>query len=220
MENTNLRKTAIYSLSAIVILLLVGLLYYVSYSNQNLEAKVPEEEEDYIYVSELFDDNEDDTAPVVTTTELIKRPYNNTDIKIVQNYYDYQAEEQDQENSIIQYDTTYMQNNGIAYGGISDTFDVVSIAEGKVISIKDDNLLGKIVTIEHANNVQSIYQSLSEVTVKENDQVAQGTIIGKAGENNINKDLGNHVLLEISVSGVYVNPENCYDKAITDLKSN
>ena len=92
-----------------------------------------------------------------------------------------------QQNAIINYDTTYIQNNGTSYGGIDDTFDVVSVLPGKVASVKEDKLMGKIVTIEHESNVITTYQSLSEVTVKEGDTVAQGTVIGKAGESNSRK---------------------------------
>ena len=70
------------------------------------------------------------------------------------------------------------------------------------------------------NNIITTYQSLSEVTVKEGDTVAQSTVIGKAGESNLEKDLGKHVLFEISVDGNYINPDNCYGKTAEELKSN
>ena len=79
--------------------------------------------------------------------------------------------------------------------------------------------MGKIVTIQHDNNIITTYQSLSEVTVKEGDNVAQNTIIGKAGDSNLEKDLGKHVLFEITMDGKYLNPENCFDKTIDQLKS-
>ena len=80
--------------------------------------------------------------------------------------------------------------------------------------------MGKIVTIEHENNIITTYQSLSETTVKEGDVVASATVIGKAGESNLEKDLGKHVLFEITVDGKYINPETSYNKTIEQLKSN
>ena len=215
MEETEQAKLKVIYILSVVASVLIIALFYVSISNQKLETKP--EVEDYTYVSKLFDES---VSTVVNSVETISKPYSNNSVKIVQNYYNYKDDEENQENSIISYDRTYIQNNGIAYGGINDTFDVLSIASGKVTSVKEDNLLGKVVRITHENNVESIYSSLSEVTVKEGDQATVGTIIGKSGEANINKDLGNHVLLEIAISGNYLNPEECYTKTINDLKSN
>lgn len=207
-----LNKNLIYiiGLSIVLLAIIIGT-YYATYSQSKLE-----EEEDYTYVSKLFDEQ---IEPVVNSNQYLIRPYNNEKVKVVQNFYDYKGKEKDQENSIINYDTTYLQNNGVAYGGINDTFDVLAALDGTVSSIKDDNLLGKVVTITHSNGITTVYQSLSEVTVKENDQVVQGTVIGKAGESNINKDLGNHVSFEIMKDGKYLNPENCYETSIDKLNS-
>ncbi len=207
-----LNKNLIYiiGLSIVLLAIIIGT-YYATYSQSKLE-----EEEDYTYVSKLFDEQ---IEPVVNSNQYLIRPYNNENVKVVQNFYDYKGKEKDQENSIINYDTTYLQNNGVAYGGINETFDVLAALDGTVSSIKDDNLLGKVVTITHSNGITTVYQSLSEVTVKENDQVVQGTVIGKAGESNINKDLGNHVSFEIMKDGKYLNPENCYETSIDKLNS-
>ena len=207
-----LNKNLIYiiGLSIVLLAIIIGT-YYATYSQSKLE-----EEEDYTYVSKLFDEQ---IEPVVNSNQYLIRPYNNDNVKVVQNFYDYKGKEKDQENSIINYDTTYLQNNGVAYGGINETFDVLATLDGTVTSIKDDNLLGKVVTITHNNGITTVYQSLSEVTVKENDQVVQGTVIGKAGESNINKDLGNHVSFEIMKDGKYLNPENCYETSIDKLNS-
>ena len=112
---------------------------------------------------------------------------------------------------------SYIQNNGTIYGGPEDTFEVRSVLEGKVTSIKEDKVLGKTVTIEHKNNIVTTYQGLSEVTVKENDQIGQATIIGKSGPSNLVKDAKNILLFEITVNGKYINPENTYDKQISEI---
>lgn len=214
MKKVKLKKPVVYSMCIMVSVLLLGGLWYADLSKQSLKAP---EDEDLNYVSRLFDDN---VVSVVSTSANIARPYNNQEVKALNNFYDYQSDEKTQQNAIINYDTTYIQNNGVAYGGINDTFDVVSVLPGTVTSIKEDKLMGKIVTIEHDNNIITTYQSLSEVTVKEGDNVAQSTVIGKAGESNLEKDLGKHVLFEITVDGKYVNPENCFNKTIDQLKSN
>ena len=214
MKKIVLKKPAVYGLCIAVGTLLLGGLWYADMSQKSLNTN---EDEDHIYVSRLFDDG---VTSVVNTQNVISKPYTNESIKALNSFYDYRGDEKSQQNAIINYDTTYIQNNGIAYGGIDDTFDVVSVLAGTVTSVKEDQLMGKIVTIEHDNNIITTYQSLSEVTVKEGDTVAQSTVIGKAGESNLEKDLGKHVLFEISVNGNYVNPDNCYDKTAEELKSN
>ena len=214
MKNIKLKKTVIYAACVGVSTLLLGGLWYADLSQKSLQTS---NEEDYTYVSRLFDEG---VKSVVSTQNTIIKPYTDTNVKALNNFYDYKSDEKSQQNAIINYDTTYIQNSGIAYGGIDDTFDVVSVLPGKITSVKEDKLMGKIVTIEHDNNISTTYQSLSEVTVKEGDTVASGTVIGKAGESNLEKDLGKHVLFEISVDGKYINPNNCYDKTVSELKSN
>lgn len=214
MKNIKLKKPVIYVACVGVSTLLLGGLWYADLSQKSLQTS---NEEDYTYVSRLFDEG---VKSVVSTQNTIIKPYTDTNVKALNNFYDYKSDEKSQQNAIINYDTTYIQNSGIAYGGIDDTFDVVSVLPGKITSVKEDKLMGKIVTIEHDNNISTTYQSLSEVTVKEGDTVASGTVIGKAGESNLEKDLGKHVLFEISVDGKYINPNNCYDKTVSELKSN
>ena len=214
MKNIKLKKPVIYAACVGVSTLLLGGLWYADLSQKSLQTS---NEEDYTYVSRLFDEG---VKSVVSTQNTIIKPYTDTNVKALNNFYDYKSDEKSQQKAIINYDTTYIQNSGIAYGGIDDTFDVVSVLPGKITSVKEDKLMGKIVTIEHDNNISTTYQSLSEVTVKEGDTVASGTVIGKAGESNLEKDLGKHVLFEISVDGKYINPNNCYDKTVSELKSN
>ncbi len=217
MEKRRLKKEVIYGIYICITVFVLSLIYYIDLSSKSLNKEIKKDE--YTYVSKLFDNGIKSVVKTQTTPKVI-RPYTNSEVKIVKNFYDYKGEEKTQENSIINYENTYMKNSGTIYGGINDTFDVVSILDGNVTSVKEDNLLGKVVTIAHENNIVTSYQSLKEVTVKEGDQVTQGMVIGTAGESNLEKDLGNHLLFEINVDGNYINPENCFDKQITELKNN
>ena len=212
MGKLKLKKEVIFGIYVVMFLLLISVLYYADLSNKALKT-----DEDYNYVSKLFDDN---TKSVVSTPTLLMRPYNNADVKVLKSFYDYKAEEKSQENSIINYDTTYMQNSGVIYSGPAEPFEVISVLDGKVTSVKDDKILGKTVTIQHDNNIITTYQSLSEVTVKENDQVSQGTVIGKSGQSNLVKDSSNNLLFQMTINGQTVNPENYYDKQVNDIKIN
>lgn len=148
----------------------------------------------------------DTTLPVINTAIKPVIPYTNQNVKIIKTYYDYLAEEDNQLNSIIRHDDTYIQNTGIDYGS-DDIFDVVAILDGTVEKVSSDDTTGKIVEIKHNDNSISIYGSLSEVSVKKGDIVNMGQQIGKSGSNELDKDLGNHLHFEVYNNGQNINPE-------------
>ncbi len=210
MTKRRIKRPVIYGIYAFVFALMIGAVYLVE-SKMNQTSF--NQDQNYDYVSDTITEED---IPVVDTKEVVIRPYTDTEITIKKDYYDYKADATKQENSIIYYENTYMQNSGISYGG-KDSFDVVAILDGTVSDVKDDELLGKIVEIKHNNDVISVYQSLGEVSVKKGDAVSQGQNIGKSGTSNISKDLGSHLHFELIVKGQTVNPEEYYDKNISEL---
>ena len=171
---------------------------------------------DLQYVDKEITEGLDRDIPVVSTPSVIVRPYLNNDVKLSKSFYDYKADSESQEKSIILFEDTYMQNSGVDYS-LEEVFDVICILDGSVISVKEDNLLGTTVEVRHSNDLISVYQSLSEVIVKEGDELIQGQIIAKSGISNINKDLGNHLHFELYYKGTIVNPEEYYNKDINEL---
>ena len=161
----------------------------------------------------------EDTLPVVNTVKKIINPYLDSSVRIGKSFYDYQGREEEQEKSIILHDNTYIQNTGVDYVS-ENTFEVVAILEGTVTNIKEDEIVGKTIEIKHDNGYVSIYQSLSEISIKKGDIVAQGQVIGKSGSNELDKDLGNHLHFEIYDNGQAVNPENYLNKEVTTKKEN
>ena len=130
--------------------------------------------------------------------------------------YDYDKEEEDQKDAIIFYEGIYMQNSGVDYTK-SEEFDVVAILDGTVISVVDNEIMGKTIEIRHSNDMISIYQSLNDVKVKVDDIVLKGQIIAKSGVCNLyNKDYNLH--FELYHNGATVNPEDYYDKDISELQ--
>lgn len=172
--------------------------------------------EEVILNNDDLNDNYSSDVPVVNTDPMIGRPYTNGSVKIVKDYYDYQADESSQEGAIVYYGNTYMQNSGVDYGMESE-FEVVSILDGTVMEVIEDEIMGKTVKIKHSNDLISVYQSMGSVDVAENDTVTQGTIIGKSGESNVSPDLGNHLHFELYYQGSVVNPEDYYDKLVGEL---
>lgn len=208
-KTRKLKKFVMPSVYFLLVALLV-LSTVISFNTKTPETVV----EDINYVSGVIWSNE---IPVVSTDVLITKPYADNDkIVIAKYYYDYKGKEDNQKNSIIYYEGSYMQNSGIDY--ISEkVFDIKLILDGTVIKVEDNDLVGKTVEVRHENNIISVYQGLSEITIKEGDVLKQGNVIGKSGTSKVNNSLGNHLHLEIYVNGQVVDPENCYGKKPNEL---
>ena len=211
MKKRVLRKWVVYGVYALTFLSVFSSIYFIE------KSLAPENtfnnDNKYVYVSKTIFDNE---VPVVASGTQIIRPYKATDVEIAKNYYDYKADADTQKKALLYYEDTYLQNSGVEYKG-SDNFDVVSILNGTVISIKNDNILGNVVEVRHDNDMISVYQSLSDVKVTENQEIKQGDIIGKSGTNNISKSLGDHLHFELIINGQNVNPEEYYNKNINEI---
>ena len=207
MKKLRLKKWVIYSLYSLSFVAVLGTIYLLE------TMSVDKIFDDNTYVNDIIIEEE---VPVVNTSEIIVKPFLSEDIKVVRNFYNYQGSEDEQKNALIHYDNTYIPNSGVDYQG-KEAFDVVTILDGKVSKVMENNLLGKIIEITHDNNLISVYQSLGEVNVKEGDSVVQGQIIGKTGEANIALELGNHLHFELIHNGKNVNPEEYYDKQLDEL---
>ena len=188
---------------SIIIVALVVSVYFTT--KPNIET-----EDNYTYVSGTI---LDEYVPVVNTDITILKPYTSEKVTIGRNYYDYKGEEDEQKNSIIYHEDTYLQNTGIDYVQ-NEVFDVISILDGEVIEVENKELLGKSVAIRHNNEIISVYQSLSQTSVKKGDKVVAGQVIGKSGTCELNKELGNHLHFELTVNGSLVDPENYLDKKL------
>ena len=216
MKRRKLKKFVLYGMYAMSIMMLLGGVYFVesiidNKSFQSDEVEVMQE------VDDVVDDKEDSNVPVVSVDVKIIRPYIGEEVKLLKNYYDYKGDANSQEESIIYYGNTYMQNSGVDYG-MGEAIDVVSILDGVVMEVVDDDILGKTIKIKHNNDLISVYQSMGEVNVSVDDKVMQGMIIGKSGESNVSSDLGNHLHFELYHNGNVVNPEEYYDKLVGELQ--
>ena len=156
MKGYRLKKSA-YVL--IFIFIFIFVFTYIYTSNINLD-----NQEEVTKVSNEYEVEYEENIPVVKEETVINRPYKDENVKILKNFYNFQDDEQTQENSIIYYESTYMQNSSVAYGGV-DSFDVISILDGKVIRVTQDDLVGNVIEIEHENNIISVYQSVDNITL-------------------------------------------------------
>lgn len=210
MTKRRLKRSVVYGLYGLAFTFVMGTIYVLEVStNRGFE-------DDTSYVGDIII-NEDNNVPVVNVEEAIIRPYSEDGIAIVKNFYDYKAEDKTQQESLIYYGNTYLQNSGVDYSKQGEEFEVVSILDGKVTNVTENTLLGKTVEITHDNGLVSVYQSLGEVGVTLDSEISQGQAIGKTGTANIATDLGNHLHFELIHNGENVNPEMYYDKKLSEI---
>ena len=159
--------------------------------------------------------NDEIYIPVVVQTNIIIKPYQNEEVKISKSFYDQNSDLEKQENSIIYYENTYIQNSGIDYKH-PNQFEIISILDGTIIEVSNNELLGTTVKIRHENDLISTYQSLSQVNIKVDDVVLRGQVIGTSGTSKIYNTESN-LHFELTHQGKNVNPEEYYNKSTDEL---
>ena len=211
MNKTKFKKITVPAIY-LVALLVFGTSMYLVQRVVNKQTFETNEEMEYVD-KEIVNDNI--YVPVVVQTNIITRPYFNGEVTINKKFYDYNKTPEEQENSIIFYENTYMQNSGVSYK-FKDSFEVVSILDGTVIEVTNNEILGTTIKIRHNNDLISTYQSLSETNVKVDDVIGRGQIIGKSGTCKLyNEDSNLH--FELTHQGKNINPEEYYDKSTDEL---
>lgn len=83
---------------------------------------------------------------------------------------------------------------------------VAASADGIVINVSQDRMLGKNVSISHGYGIVTVYAHLSGFAVKEGQKVKRGDVIGYVGMTG--KALGPHLHYEVRVNDKPVNPLN------------
>ena len=194
---------------SLIFTLVVGL-YFTSrvMSKDNEEAL-----KDVNYVSSVI---LNDVVPVVSVDTVISDPFVSESVKITRYFYNIEDDIDKQKESVIYYDNTYMPNTGLDYTS-EESFEIVSILDGTIIDIKEDELLGKIVEIRHNNELVSSYAGLSEISVQKGETVTQGMKIGMSGTNKLNESLGNHLHFEIYQNGINIDPSKVIGKKLGDF---
>ena len=209
-------KPKSYILPTIYLLFLFVITAGIYFTKKTYDSYEKEEFDNITFVSNSIFDR---SIPVISTNvnnNNIQKPFINDDVTIARYYYNKNADIETKEKAIVFYEGTYMPNTGIDY--ISDrVFDVVSIFDGTVVEIEDNEILGKTVKIRHNGDIVSVYQGLGNIDIQQGDMVFIGQKIGTSGTNKINKDLGNHLHFEIYKNGGTINPLECFDKNIGDI---
>lgn len=158
-----------------------------------------------------------DVMPVSkTSTDSIIRPYISDNVTVGKYYYDYESDSKKQEESLIHFENTYMQNNGVDYVS-NETFDVVSILDGEVIGIEDNEIYGKILTIKHNDNLITTYSNVDGILINVGYKVSQGEIIATSKKDLLDKSK-ELLHFEVYYKGNSIDPENLYTLKVSDIE--
>lgn len=158
----------------------------------------------------------EDATPVVNTEEkIIIKPYASDKVQLNKSFYDKDDTEEKQQNSLIYYENTYLPNSGVVYAS-AEEFDVVSVLDGTVVDVKEDEILNTVVYVSHNSNLTTIYYGLKDVNVKKNDVIKQNDILGKSNSNKFCPEKFS-MLFEVNYNGQVLDPEEFYTMNINDL---
>jgi stage II sporulation protein Q len=158
--------------------------------------------------------NNPDAVAVTNTNEVLKWPVSDPSaVTIGQKFYDPSASADEQVAALVNYDNTYAPNTGInIVAKDKKSFDVTAAMSGKVVRAQQDPLLGFVVELEHSNGVTTLYESLAKVNVQKGDQVKQGQLLGTAGTEKFNPNMGTHLHFEVRKENIPVNPMAFWNK--------
>ena len=159
-----------------------------------------------------------DTIPVSKNeNNMIIKPCTNDKVKVHSYFYDFEGDTKKQLDSLIYYENTYMQNNGVDYSN-DEEFDVVSILDGEVISIEDNAIYGKVVTIKHNDNLKSVYSNVKNVLVNVGYKISQGEIFASSDTYKVDTKVKSLLHFEVYYKDNAIDPENLYTMSVSDLK--
>ena len=202
MKKRKLRGYVLPTLYVIVLIVIFGAI--------SLVGSLMQVNPNYLYAVDVLEDVSPTTTVVETVDEVqaIVRPYTSEGVRIANSFYEVDASNEEQQNSLIYFENTYMKNTGVLYQA-DEVFDCVAVLSGTVLNIKSDDILGQVVEVEHNTNLRTIYYSLDEVNVEVGEVLEQGDIIGTSGKNNIT-DQPYNLLFEVYYNGTLLNPEDFY----------
>lgn len=96
-------------------------------------------------------------------------------------------------------------HNGVDFSGEFGD-EIKAISDGTVTEIYTDNLWGKVVEIQHGNDMSAKYCGFDEINVNEGDIVSKEQILGSLGNIPVESADNVHLHLEITIKGEIVDP--------------
>lgn len=212
MKRRKLKGFVLPSIYGLVVVFVFVTVYFLN-NSLSYEAPVIKPVEKTV----IEQNTENDMIVVNPVPDKPITPFNKDTVEIAKSFYNQDDDPENQTKSLIYYENTYMQNTGILYAS-DELFEVLASVDGTVKNVKDDEILGTVVTIEYNSKVTTVYYSLSDVKVKIGDTVKANDIIGTSGANKLENVKQNCLLFEVYINGVLINPIDFYEMNLEDLK--
>lgn len=143
------------------------------------------------------------------TQENLKYPFDEAyleELTILQDFYDFSADAKTRENALLVFKQTFSTSSGMSLAINSEPFEVLAAMSGVVTKVKMDAFTGNMITVEHANGLETRYSSVTDIVVKEGDEVVQGQPLATTTENDWNPTAGIHLHFEVLENGEAINP--------------
>lgn len=207
------RKLKGFVLPTVYVMTMAALFIGISFFASNLF----KQDENYLFSVNPVTDS---SLPVIKTEAEAKiiEPIKENSAQKTNYFYDRAADDATQQKSLIYYENTYMQNTGLLYTA-DEVFEVISVMDGTVKEVKDDNILGSVVEVEHSGELRTIYYCLSAANYKVGDQIKQGDIIGLSGQSKLETGKDNNLLFEVYHKGNLLNPETFYTMDVKEFEN-
>ena len=155
--------------------------------------------------------------PAVSMPEVVAEPYR-VPVTQVGYFFDPSLSDEHISKAITEFEGVYRPNQGSDYAFEGKMFEACAMVEGTVQRVEDDPLFGKSVTVLSGDDLSITYQSLSRVEVQQGQQVKAHQVLGLAGENIYNKDLGIHLHVAVKKNGNLIDPASAIGKKPAEIK--
>ena len=159
-----------------------------------------------------------DVVPAVKeeVDETIGRPFTSDKVSVSKTFYEMDATPEEQQKSLILFENIYMQNTGVLYTS-DEEFEIISVLDGIVKNIKEDEIMGTIVEVEYNKNLSVVYEGIKDVNVTLNEEIKKGDTIAKSGNIKLENEKEYTLHLEVYKDGLLLNPESFYKMTTKDF---
>ncbi len=152
----------------------------------------------------------------IVQEEKAIRPYA-VDATLAREYFDVNKTEEQLNNAVVEFEGVYRANQGADYKFENERVELVAIFSGVVAEVREDALLGKMVSIQ-SDDCLITYQSLYDIQVSTGENVMQGEVIAAAGENIYDSSLGVHLHLVVMKNEKLIDPETIFSKTLAQIE--
>lgn len=199
---------AVYTAAAAIILTLVWVYQDAGQKPLNPDNAAVVSQEDAKGNVTGTDSSDPEAMEVVASAESLVWPVASpSEVEVVKPFYDENGTEENHIAAMVEYNNTFVTNTGIDIAREDNKpFDVKAALSGEVTRVEDVAVLGKVIEVTSPGNRKTVYQSLGDTKVKQGDEVKQGDTLATAGQNEMEKGLGNHVHFEVHEDGKILNP--------------